>query len=104
MTDQALSRNDALVQRLDLVAKVSEVTAEVLRLQQALAGAEMDALRCELAIGRNGNSDALVRELHEAQHSIETINAAWANCDTQITLLDDQIAKLDEILDARNQK
>ena len=62
------ARRDALLaRRLDLVANVSALTAEALRLNQKRAGIEMDVLRLELEIGRSGASEQLVRDLHEAE-------------------------------------
>ncbi|TIV02731.1 MAG: hypothetical protein E5W02_29275, partial [Mesorhizobium sp.] len=50
-----------------LVADVSALTAEVLRLNQKVAGVEMDVLRLRLEIGRAGASNQLVQELHDAE-------------------------------------
>ena len=68
------ARRDALLaRRLDLVASVSALTAEALRLNQKRAGIEMDVLRLELEIGRSGASAQLVRDLHEAEQSAAAI-------------------------------
>jgi hypothetical protein len=47
-------RDMLLARRLDLVANVSALTAEALRLDQKRAGIEMEVLRLELEIGRSG--------------------------------------------------
>ncbi|RUX90403.1 hypothetical protein [Mesorhizobium sp. M7D.F.Ca.US.004.01.2.1] len=80
-----ITRRDALLaRRLDLVANVSALTAEALRLNQKRAGFEMDVLRLELEIGRTGASEQLVRDLHEAEQSAAAVMQACAACEDRI--------------------
>ena len=60
-----LDRVALLEKRLSLVAAISALNAEALKLTQTLGAIEMETLRIELEIGRAGTTDELVRLLHE---------------------------------------
>jgi hypothetical protein len=95
------ARRDALLaRRLDLVASVSALTAEALRLNQKRAGVEMDVLRLELEIGRSGASEQLVRDLHEAEESAEAIMQACAACEDRIIAAEGDVEDVDRKLAA----
>ncbi|KAA3451550.1 hypothetical protein C7I87_05875 [Mesorhizobium sp. SARCC-RB16n] len=97
---QATTREALLKRRLALVGNVSALTAEALRLNQKLAGLEMDLLRVELEIGRSGASAQLVQDLHEAEESAEAIMNARAACENRIATAEGQIADVDRELAA----
>ena len=93
------ARRDALLaRRLDLVAGVSALTAEALRLNQKRAGIEMEVLRVELEIGRSGTNAQLVRDLHEAEQSATAIAQACAACEDRIIAAEGDIEELDRRL------
>jgi hypothetical protein len=93
------ARRDALLaRRLDLVAIVSALTAEALRLNQKRAGIEMDLLRLELEIGRSGASEQLVRDLHEAQERAAAIMDACAACEDRIVAAEGDVEDVDRSL------
>ncbi|MBM2714250.1 hypothetical protein JQK88_24150 [Mesorhizobium caraganae] len=95
------ARRDALLaRRLDLVASVSALTAEALRLNQKRAGIEMDVLRLELEIGRSGANAQLVRDLHEAEQSATAIVQACTACEDRIVAAEGDIEELDRRLAA----
>ena len=95
------ARRDALLaRRLDLVASVSALTAEALRLNQKRAGIEMDVLRLELEIGRSGASAQLVRDLHEAEQSAAAITQACAACEDRIIAAEGDVEDVDRKLAA----
>jgi hypothetical protein len=95
------ARRDALLaRRLDLVTRVSALTAEALRLNQKRAGIEMDVLRLELEIGRNGADEKLVRDLHEAEQSAAAILQACAACEDRIMAVESDVADVDRRLAA----
>jgi len=99
------ARRDALLaRRLDLVASVSALTAEALRLNQKRAGIEMDVLRLELEIGRSGANAQLVRDLHEAEQSATAIVQACAACEDRIVAVEGDIEELDRRLAATANK
>jgi hypothetical protein len=99
------ARRDALLaRRLDLVASVSALTAEALRLNQKRAGIEMDVLRLELEIGRSGADAQLVRDLHEAEQSATAIVQACAACEDRIVAVEGDIEELDRRLAATANK
>jgi len=100
MTDQADTRTELLTRRLALVAKLSALTAEALRLNQKLSGVQMDVLRIELEIGRTGASGQLVQDLHEAENRAGAIEAAEAECGERIAAMEDQVEELDRMLAA----
>ncbi|TPK72126.1 hypothetical protein FJ930_13255 [Mesorhizobium sp. B2-4-15] len=97
---QAAAREVLLERRLALVGNVSALTAEALRLNQKRAGLEMDVLRVELEIGRNGPSVQLVQDLHEAKESAEAIMKACAACEDRIAAAEDDVADVDRELAA----
>ena len=95
------ARRDALLaRRLDLVASVSALTAEALRLNQKRAGIEMDVLRLELEIGRSGTSEQLVRDLHEAEQSAAAIAQACTACEDRIMAAEGDVEDVDRRLAA----
>ena len=99
------ARRDALLaRRLDLVASVSALTAEALRLNQKRAGIEMDVLRLDLEIGRSGTNAQLVRDLHEAEQSMTAILQACAACEERIVAAEGDIEELDRRLAATANK
>lgn len=95
------ARRDALLaRRLDLVASVSALTAEALRLNQKRAGIEMDVLRLELEIGRSGASAQLVQDLHEAEERAAAIMHACAACEERIVAAEGDVEDVDRSLAA----
>ena len=106
MTDRSeTARRDALLaRRLDLVASVSALTAEALRLNQKRAGIEMEVLRLELEIGRSGASAQLVRDLHEAGQSAAAITQACTACEDRILAAEADVEDLDRRLAATANK
>ncbi|KRB32528.1 MULTISPECIES: hypothetical protein [Mesorhizobium] len=97
-------RGALLARRLDLVASVSALTAEALRLNQKRAGIEMDVLRLELEIGRSGASAQLVRDLHDAEQSAAAIMQACAACEQRIVAAEDDVDDVDRRLAATTNK
>ncbi|MEI9406457.1 hypothetical protein [Mesorhizobium argentiipisi] len=97
---QGTTREALLERRLALVGNVSALTAEALRLNQKLAGIEIDVLRMELEIGRNGASAQLVQDLHEAEGSAEAIINARAACEDRIAVAEGEVADVDRELAA----
>jgi len=95
---QTARRDALLARRLDLVANVSALTAEAQRLNQKLAGIEMDVLRLELDIGRSGASAQLVRDLHEAQESAAALRQVCAAHEQRIAAAEGEIGDVDRSL------
>lgn len=100
LVGQTARRNALLARRLDLVASVSALTAEALRLNQKRAGIEMDVLRLELEIGRTGAREQLVRDLHEAEQSAATIMQACTACEHCIAAAEGDVDDVDRRLAA----
>ncbi|MFI0844163.1 hypothetical protein [Mesorhizobium sp. IMUNJ 23232] len=88
-------RDALLARRLKLVAEVSGLTAEMQKHNQILAGLEMDLLRIELEIGRNGSSEQLVRDLHEAEQAVEATMVKRADCEERIEAVEKQVEAVD---------
>ncbi|BCG90042.1 hypothetical protein MesoLj113c_61520 [Mesorhizobium sp. 113-3-9] len=101
---QTARRDALLARRLDLVASVSALTAEALRLNQKRAGIEMDVLRLELEIGRSGASAQLVRDLHDAEQSAAAIMQACAACEQRIVAAEGDVDDVDRRLAATTNK
>lgn len=95
MSGQPPKVNDMLRRRLTLVAEVSALNAEGLKLSQALAGIEMEVLRCELAIERGEPDAQLVQELHHANESVASITQARAECEERNAAVEEKISALD---------
>lgn len=98
LVGQTARRNALLARRFDLVANVSALTAEAQRLNQTLAGIEMDVLRLELEIGRSGTSEQLVRDLHEAEQSAVAIRQACKACEERIATAEGALEDVDRSL------
>jgi hypothetical protein len=97
---QTARRAALLARRLDLVANVSALTAEALRLNQKRAGIEMDVLRLELEIGRSGASAQLVQDLHEAKESVAAMTHVCAACEDSIVAVEGDVEHVDRALAA----
>jgi hypothetical protein len=97
MTNQD-ARVDLLQRRLSLVANLSALNAEALRLTQALAGMEMDIQRFELEITKNGATAKLVRDLHGVEMSAESIRVMRTKCGENITAVESYVAEVDRLL------
>lgn len=95
-----VQRAALLARRLDLVANVSALTAEALRLNQKRAGIEMDVLRLELEIGRSGASAQLVQDLLEAQERAVTAMHACGACEERIVAAEGDVEDVDRSLAA----
>lgn len=93
-------RDMLLARRLDLVANVSALTAEALRLNQKRTGIEMDVLRLELEIGRSGANAQLVQDLHEAEERAAAIMFACAACEERIVAAEADVDGVDRSLAA----
>ncbi|WP_214475435.1 hypothetical protein [Mesorhizobium sp. dw_380] len=93
-------RDELLARRLDLVASVSALTAEALRLNQKRAGLEMEVLRLELEIGRSGAGEQLVQDLHEAEESAAAIMQACVACEDRIVAVEGDVDEVDRRLAA----
>jgi hypothetical protein len=86
--------------RLTLVATLSSLNAEALKLVQRLGAVEMDVLRIELESSRDGLSAELVRLLHEAEAEAEAIRAAQARCEESIATVERQVEDIDRMIAA----
>ncbi|RWH90714.1 MAG: hypothetical protein EOR51_11070 [Mesorhizobium sp.] len=100
MKDQAAARDALLSRRLALVANISALTAEALRLAQKRTGIEMDVLRLELEITRSGGSAQLVQDLHEAEESVAAIEHERKECEERIIAVEGEVEDVDRALAA----
>jgi hypothetical protein len=98
MTTPSPGPADLLRERLTLVAALSALNAEALKLIQRLGAVEMDVLRLELESDRDGASPELVRLLHEAEVEAESIRAGQARCDEEIATVEAQVDEIDRRL------
>lgn len=94
-----IERRDALLaRRLNLVAGVRALTAEAQRLSQKLAAVEMEVLRLELDIERNGANPQLVRDLHEVEESAAAFRNACTACQERVAAAESDIDDVDRSL------
>jgi chromosome segregation ATPase len=92
---QTAGRDALLTRRLELVAQVSALTAEMQRLNQKLAGIEMDLMRLDLDMGRSGVTEQLVQDLHAAEAEAAAIRQARQACEERIVAVEGDIEDVD---------
>lgn len=97
-TRQTAALTALATRRLALVADVSALTAEALRLNQKLAGIEMDVLRLQLEIGRACPNIQLVQELHDAEENAAAAREACMKGEGRIEAIEIEIADIDRAL------
>jgi len=100
MTDATPVRVELLGRRLSLVATLSGLNAEVLKLTQLLGAIEMDIQRMELELGRNGASEQLVRDLHGAETNAASIRTALSDCEERVAAAERHVDEIDRLLAA----
>ncbi|OHV77710.1 hypothetical protein [Mesorhizobium sp. ORS 3428] len=98
MTDASHARTELLERRLSLVTALSALNAEALKWTQFLGAIEMDILRMELELGRDGASEQLVRDLHGAERSADGIRNALSDCEERIAAVEQQVDEVDRLL------
>lgn len=93
---------DLLARRLELVAGLSALNAQALKLTQLLAGLEMEVLRLELALKQAPADGELARELLEelrtAHESAEAESGQQSQCAGRIETAEQEIEALDRLL------
>ncbi|MDK1492876.1 hypothetical protein QN219_22910 [Sinorhizobium sp. 7-81] len=99
MTKQGQFKADLLQRRLTLVSQVAGLNTEILKLTQMLGGTEMEALRLELEIGREGAKPQLVRNLHEVDERATAIRSRQRMYEDQIASAEEAIAEIDRLLE-----
>ncbi len=100
MMDASPMRVELLQRRLSLVVALSGLNAEALKWTQLLGAIEMDIQRMELELGRNGASEELVRDLHGAETSADSIRTALSDCEERIAAAERQVDEVDRLLAA----
>jgi chromosome segregation ATPase len=95
---------ELLARRLETVAQVSLATSALQKLLQARASAEMDAMRCEIAMGREP-TDEVARDLLEARERFDDAELRIERCEAEIAALEATLAEIDREIaeDARQQ-
>ena len=104
MTDQDPARGDLLQQRLSLVANLSALNAEALRLTQGLAGLAMEIQHFELEIAKKGVTEKLAQDLHGVEMSAESIRVMQTECSENIVVVESKVAEVDRLLAAADAK
>ena len=85
---------DLLARRLELVGRLSQATAAMQKLQQARAGAEMDAMRCEMGLGGQSQED-MARDLLDARQRVDESDRGMERCEAEIAALEQDLAETD---------
>jgi hypothetical protein len=99
MTSSTPALRDLLMQRLELVARLSQTTAAKHKLQQRRSGAEIDIQRCEMALA-SGPDDEMARDLLEARQRAEESGRGEARCEAEIADLEASLAETDRQIEA----
>lgn len=100
MTGQDPSLQDRLRRRLELVAELSALAARTHKSIQELSALEMEALRLELAIGRDPGSDELVRELHDVEDRAAALRSLQADCLEETEAVEAEVEAIDRLIAA----
>lgn len=102
MTHANPERQDLLTRRLGLVAGLSALNAQALKLTQLLAGLDMEVLRLELALKQTPADGELARELQDelrtAHESAEAEIERQSQCAERIETAEQEIEALDRLL------
>ncbi len=85
---------DLLARRLELVGRLSQATAAMQKLQQARAGAEMEAMRCEMGLGGQSQED-MARDLLDARQRVDESDRGMERCEAEIAALEQDLAETD---------
>jgi hypothetical protein len=99
MTGFGPALRDLLTRRLELVARLSQVTAAKHKLQQARAGAEIEIQRCEMA-AISGPDDEVARDLLRARQHAEESARGEERCEAEIADLELSLAETDRQIEA----
>ncbi len=89
-----MTLRELLARRLETVAQVSLATSALQKLLQMRASAEMDALRCEIAMGREP-SDEVARDLLQARERLDDTDMRLERCEAEIAALEATLAETD---------
>lgn len=100
MPDKSDPRVRLLERRLELVAGISALNAEAHRHMQSLGAAEMEILRLELEIERNGHDEEVARNLRETEGNADAIKAAQLDCEKRIASVESEVEAIDLRLEA----
>lgn len=95
MSDQGQPIQDLLRRRLALVSTISGLSARTHKLIQENAGAEMEILRLQLALGRSPADGALLQALKETEHRAETIRSQQEDCVAEIEAVEAAVMDID---------
>lgn len=98
MTDRLPQRVELLNRRLELVAGISTLNAEALRHIQSLGAVEIEILRIELEVQRNGGGEELAQNLREAEGNADAIRAAQEDCEARIISVEMEVEEIDLLL------
>ena len=103
MSLASLSLPDLLRLRLNQVAQLSEATQRLQKQQQTRAAAELEAMRCELAM-QNGDREELARELHDAQRRVEDAETERERCEALIEVIESRLVETDREIGERTRR
>ncbi|MGO4338608.1 hypothetical protein AB4037_27220 [Labrys sp. KB_33_2] len=102
MTQRVPNPQDLLGRRLELVAGLSALNAQALKLTQFLAGLDMEMLRLELALKQAPAEGELARELQRdlrtTRESADAAAGRQGECAERIAKAEQEIEDLDLLL------
>ena len=101
MTEQASGVEDLLMQRLARVKDISTLNAEIHKLSQTLAGAQIELQRCLSSMERQDETSETASELRKAEKSVSETEAAIIDCEQRLTAVEEKIAAIDGLIEAR---
>ena len=85
---------DLLARRLDIVSRMCLATSELQKIRQVRAAADMDAMRCEMALAHE-STDAVARELLDARQRLDDSDRGLDECEARIAALEEALAEAD---------
>ncbi|PRH83938.1 hypothetical protein C5L14_29160 [Labrys okinawensis] len=99
---QPISSQDLLTRRLRLVAGLSALNEQALKLTQVIAGVDMEVLRLELALKQAPAEGELARELRcdlqAMRESADVTAGRQRECAGRIETAEQEIEELDRLL------
>jgi hypothetical protein len=89
-----MTLRDLFARRVEIVAEVALVTSALQKLLLTRASAEMDAMRCEIAMDREP-SDEVARDLLQARERLDDTDLRLERCEAEIAALEATLAETD---------
>lgn len=99
MADQPLPAIELLNKRLALVARISLLNAEALKLTQRSGAVDMERLHVELTASRGGRARPTADDLREVEAEADAIRTAQVDCEARTAAAEGELEAIDRLLE-----